>query len=68
VWKPDRIDLNKVDFMQNEDLTSNKGGVLTMTRKYAIDKPTLVESFKSNMLVSEFTIEQRHIACVNLYV
>lgn len=54
--------------MQNEDRTTSKGGVLTITRKYAIHKPTPVESYKANLLVSEFTVEQRHIACVNVYI
>jgi len=39
-----------------------------MTRKYSIDKPEVIESYKANLLVSLFQVEHRNIATVNLYV
>ena len=52
-WKPDVLDMRKFDFLQNDDLSSAKGGVMTMTRKISIDHAKKVESYKTSMLVTE---------------
>jgi exonuclease III len=67
-WEPEIIDGLKFDIQQNRDLSSIKGGLITMCRKITMEGQRLVESYRRNMLVTQIMKEHRNIILFNLYV